>query len=89
MSLHSDPNHPYCRYCGELTYHEYDPFFHAWVCQNCFGGMIRADKKDPFSIIRAEVNGLAVRVAKDGYSPAVKEKMKEIAERLKALAERL
>ncbi len=50
--------------------------------------MIRSDKKDPFSIIRAEVNGLAARAAKEGYSPSVKAKMKEVAERLRALAER-
>lgn len=88
LSHPSDPNRPFCRYCEESTYHEYDPYFHAWVCQTCFGGMIRADKKDPISIIRAELNGLAVHVAKDGYNPIVKEKMRQIAGRLKELAER-
>lgn len=39
-------------------------------------------------MIRAELNGLAVQVAKLGYSPVVKGKMKEIAGRLKELAER-
>ncbi len=71
-----------------MTYHEYDPFFHAWVCQTCYGGIIRADKKDPFSKIRAEVNALAVQVAKEGYSLAARAKMKEVSERLKVLAER-
>ncbi len=88
LSHPSDPNRPYCRYCEESTYHEYDSYFHAWVCQTCFGGMIRSNKKDPFSMIRAELNGLAVQVAKLGYSPVVKGKMKEIAGRLKELAER-
>ncbi len=88
MSRPANPNTPYCPYCGEATYHEYDPVFHAWICQTCFGGVIRSDKKDPFSVIRAEVNGLAGKIAKDGYSPPVKAKMKEIGEHLRALAER-
>jgi hypothetical protein len=50
--------------------------------------VIRSDKKDPFSKIRAEVNGLAAKIAKEGYSPSVKAKMKEIAEHFRALAER-
>jgi hypothetical protein len=49
--------------------------------------VIRSDKKDPFSVIRAELNGLAGHIAKEGYSPAVKAKMKEIADRLKAFVE--
>ncbi len=50
--------------------------------------MIRADKKDPLSMIRAELNSLALHVAKDGYSAVVKGKLREIAERLQELAER-
>ncbi len=49
--------------------------------------MIRADKKDPLSIIRAELNSMAVHVAKDGYSAVVKGKLREIAGRLQQLAE--
>src|SRR2546429_9999727 len=84
----SDPNHPYCRYCEEATYHEYDPYFHAWVCQTCFGGMIRADKKDPLTVLRAELNTLAMKIAKDGYTAAVKGKLKELAGLLQQLADR-
>ena len=83
----SDPNHPYCHYCEESTYHEYDPYFHAWVCQTCFGGMIRVDKKDPLSVIRAELNSLALHVAKAGYNAEVKGKLREAAGRLQKLAE--
>lgn len=49
--------------------------------------MIRADKKDPLSIIRAELNTLAVHVAKGGYNAEVKTKLKEVAARLQKLAE--
>lgn len=83
----SDPNRPYCHYCEESTYHEYDPYFHAWVCQTCFGGMIRVDKKDPLSAIRAELNSLALHVAKSGYNAEVKGKLREVAGRLQKLAE--
>jgi len=83
----SDPNHPYCHYCEESTYHEYDPYFHAWVCQTCFGGMIRVDKKDPLSVIRAELNSLALHVAKSGYNTEVKGKLREAAARLQKLSE--
>ena len=89
VSHPSDPNHPYCRFCEEWSYHEYDPYFHVWVCQTCFGGMIRADKKDPLSIIRAELNTLAAHVAKNGYNAEVKGKLKETARRLQELAERV
>src|SRR5438034_9466273 len=83
----SDPNHPYCHYCEEATYHEYDPYFHAWVCQTCFGGMIRADKKDPLSVIRAELNNVALLVAKNGYTSDVKTKLRDAATKLQKLAE--
>lgn len=83
----SDPNHPYCHYCEESTYHEYDPYFHAWVCQTCFGGMIRVDKKDPLSAIRAELNSLALHVAKSGYNAEVKGKLRDVAARMQKLAE--
>src|SRR5205809_6279871 len=83
----SDPNHPYCHYCEESTYHEYDPYFHAWVCQTCFGGMIRADKKDPLSVIRAELNNVALLVAKNGYTSDVKTKLRDAATKLQKLAE--
>lgn len=83
----SDPNHPYCHYCEGSTYHEYDPYFHAWVCQTCFGGMIRVDKKDPLSVIRAELNSLALHVAKSGYNAEVKGKLREVAGRMQKLAE--
>ena len=87
LSQKPDPNHPYCQYCEETTYHEYDPYYHAWICQTCFGGMIRSDKKDPFSIIRAELNSLALRIAKNGYTLDVKVKLREAAARLLKLAE--
>src|SRR5256886_6944456 len=87
LSQPSDSNHPYCHYCEESTYHEYDPYFHAWVCQTCFGGMIRVDKKDPLSVIRAELNSLALHVAKSGYNAEVKGKIREAAARLQKLAE--
>jgi hypothetical protein len=87
LSHPSDPNHPYCRYCEEYTYHEYDPFFHAWVCQTCFGGMLRSDKKDPLSVLRAALNNLAMNVARDGYTPTVKGKLKELAGQLQQLAD--
>ena len=83
----SDPNRPYCHYCEESTYHEYDPYFHAWVCQTCFGGMIRVDKKDPLSAIRAELNSLALHVAKSGYNAEVKGKLREVVGQLQKLAE--
>ena len=88
LSQPSDPNHPYCRYCEEATYHEYDPYFHAWVCQTCFGGMIRADKKDPLTVLRTELNSLAMKIAKDGYTAAVRGKLKELAGLLQQLADR-
>ncbi len=88
LSQPSDPNHRYCRYCEEATYHEYDPFFHAWVCQTCFGGMIRTDKKDPLSVLRAELNTLAMKIAKEGYTAAVKGKLKEVSGQLQQLADR-
>ncbi|TMH96849.1 hypothetical protein E6H37_01605 [Candidatus Bathyarchaeota archaeon] len=88
MSQPSDPNHPYCRYCEGATYHEYDPYFHAWVCQTCFGGMIRADKKDPLTVLRNELNTLAMKIAKEGYTAAVKGKLKEVAGQLQKLADR-
>src|SRR5207302_5767754 len=84
----SDPNHPYCHYCEGSTYHEYDPYFHAWVCQTCFGGMIRVDKKDPLSVLRNELNTLAMKIAKEGYTAAVKGKLKEVAGQLQKLADR-
>lgn len=87
MSQQPDANHPYCRYCEGYTYHEYDPYFHAWVCQTCFGGMIRADKKDPLTVLRAELNNLAMRVAKDGYTAVAKGKLREIAGQLQKLAQ--
>jgi hypothetical protein len=87
LSQKPDPNHPYCQYCEETTYHEYDLYYHAWICQTCFGGMIRSDKKDPLSVIRAELNSLALHVAKNGYTPDVKGKLREAAARLLKLAE--
>src|SRR5207244_11299366 len=54
----SDPNHPYCHYCEESTYHEYDPYFHARVCQTRFGGMLRVDKKSPLVAIPLTLNNL-------------------------------
>ncbi len=88
LSRAPDPNRPHCRYCEERTYHEYDPYFHAWVCQTCFGGMIRADKRDPLSVIRAELSSLALNVAKNGYNAGVKGKLRDMAARLQELAER-
>jgi hypothetical protein len=49
--------------------------------------MIQADKKDPLSVIRAELNTLALHVAKNGYTPDVKAKLREAALRLQKLAE--
>ncbi len=49
--------------------------------------MIRADKKDPLSVIRAELNSMALHVAKSGYTPDVKTKLREVASRLQKLAE--
>src|SRR5207248_10331624 len=83
----SDPNHPYCHYCEEATYHEYDPYFHAWVWQTCCGGMIRAHKKDPFSVIRAELNNVASLVAKTGYTSDVKTTLRDAATKLQKLHE--
>src|SRR5207245_10862761 len=57
----SDPNHPYCHYCEESTYHEYDPYFHAWFCQTCFWVMILVDKKDQITGIRAGLNGFSLK----------------------------
>jgi hypothetical protein len=59
------------------------------VCQTCFGGMIRSNKKDPFTILRAELNSLAGKIAKEGYTTAVKGKLKEVAGQLQQLADRL
>src|SRR5947207_15989398 len=63
----SYPNHPYCHYCEESPSHEYDPYFHAWLCQTCFGGMNPLHKKDPSPVIRAELNSLALHVARGAY----------------------
>jgi len=49
--------------------------------------MIRVDKKDPLSVIRAELNSLALHVAKSGYNAEVKGKLREAASRLQKLAE--
>src|SRR5438309_10311282 len=73
----SDPNHPYCLYCEASTYLEYDLFFHAWVCQTCFGGMIRVDKMDPLSVIRAVLHSLAMQLAKIGYNAEVKGNLRD------------
>jgi len=51
--------------------------------------MIRADKKDPLSVLRAELNTLSMKIAKDGYTTAVKGKLKEVAVQLQQLADRL
>src|SRR5437667_11607822 len=83
----SDPNHPYCHYCEESTYHEYDPYFHAWVCQTCFWGMIRVDKNYPLSVIRAELNSLALHFAKNCYNADVMRKLREASARLEMLSE--
>ena len=45
------------------------------------------DKKDPLSIIRSELNSLALHVAKSGYSAEVKGKLRDVAGRLQKLAE--
>jgi hypothetical protein len=50
--------------------------------------MIRADKKDPLTVLRAELNSLAMKIAKDGYTAAVKGKLKELAGQLQQLADR-
>ncbi len=86
MSQTPDPNHQYCRYCEERTYHEYDPYVHAWICQTCFAGMIRSDKKDPLSVIRADLNRAAVQISRYGHTAEVKKQLREIAERLQKLA---
>ena len=49
--------------------------------------MIRVDKKDPLSAIRAELNSLALRVAKSGYNTEVKGKLRDVAARMQKLAE--
>jgi len=51
--------------------------------------MLRADKKDPLSVLRAELNNLAMSVAKDGYTVTIKGRLKEIAGQLQQLADRL
>jgi hypothetical protein len=50
--------------------------------------MIRADKKDPLTVLRAELNTLAMKIAKDGYTAAAKGKLKELAGQLQQLADR-
>jgi hypothetical protein len=50
--------------------------------------MIRADKKDPLTVLRAELNTLAMKVAKEGYTAAVKGKLKEVATHIQQLADR-
>jgi hypothetical protein len=49
--------------------------------------MIRVDKKDPLSVIRSELNSLALHVAKSGYNAEVKGKLKDVAGRLQKLAD--
>jgi len=49
--------------------------------------MIRADKKDPLSVIRAELNNVAVLAAKNGYTSDVKTKLRDAATKLQKLAE--
>jgi len=49
--------------------------------------MIRADKKDPFSVIRAELNNVALLVAKNGYTSDVKTKLRDASTKLQKLAE--
>ena len=51
--------------------------------------MLRSDKKDPLTVLRAELNNLAMTVAKDGYTAALKGKLKEVAGQLQQLADRL
>jgi hypothetical protein len=50
--------------------------------------MIRSNKKDPFTVLRAELNALAMKIAKEGYTTAVKGKLKEVAGQLQQLADR-
>ena len=45
------------------------------------------DKKDPLSVLRADLNSLALHVAKSGYNAEVKGKLREVAGRLQKLAE--
>ena len=45
------------------------------------------DKKDPLSTIRAELNSLALHVAKSGYNAEVKGKLRDMATRMQKLAE--
>ena len=45
------------------------------------------DKKDPLSVIRAELNSLAMHVARTGYNAEVKGKLREAAARIQKLAE--
>lgn len=45
------------------------------------------DKKDPLSVVRADLNSLALHVAKSGYNAEVKGKLREVAGRLQKLAE--
>ncbi len=45
------------------------------------------DKKDPLSVIRADLNSLALHVAKSGYNAEVKGKLREVAARMQRLAE--
>ncbi len=87
LSKPSDPNHPYCQYCEQATYHEYDPFVHQWICQTCFAGMIRSAKNDPLSVIRGDLTRTAVNIAKFGYNLEIKKQLVEIAGRLRKLAE--
>jgi hypothetical protein len=49
--------------------------------------MIRVDKKDPLSVIRAELNSLALHVAKSGYNAEVKVKLRDVAARMQKLAD--
>ena len=50
--------------------------------------MIRADKKDPLTVLRNELNTLAMKIVKEGYTAAVKGKLKEVAGQLQKLADR-
>lgn len=45
------------------------------------------DKKDPLSVIRAELNSLAFLVARTGYNGEVKRKLRDVASRMQKLAE--
>ena len=45
------------------------------------------DKKDPLSVIRSELNSLALHVAKSGYNAEVKGKLREVAGQLQKLAQ--